>query len=504
MKIRNRLYLASVLVLVVFIVTGFTIIQTNKQINIVNKKSKMMRTFSIKLGELNSVSYEYLLYHEERMQQQWQLAHNSISKLLKEGKESFNKFEEDLESISRALKDIRAIFLKLIAIHEKRQGLVNGEEGITPFVPLEARLISQLLVKSHHVSLATLGLEELMHQEILNVQRKADSVIIISLILFIVVLLSTAFFTNRSIATPISRLVKGAEIIGSGNLDYKVGTSAEDEVGHLSRAFDQMTENLKVITVSRERLNIDLAQKNKELEQIVYVTSHDLRSPLVNVQGFTKELDYSLKDLASAVNSEDVPADVKEKVAFILEEEIPEAMQYIHTSTSKMDSLLSGLLRLSRLGRAALTIKKLDMDGLISDVTSAFEFQVKEAGVKLEISQLPPCKGDATQINQVFSNLLSNAMKYLAPARPGIIKISGYKENEQSVYCVEDNGIGIAQQHQEKIFEIFHQLEPDTSAGEGLGLTIVSRILDRHSGKIWLESEPGKGSKFFISLPTEN
>ena len=265
---------------------------------------------------------------------------------------------------------------------------------------------------------------------------------------------------------------------------------------------DRQEKARKQAEQERERLNAELARKNKELEQIVYVTSHDLRSPLVNVQGFSKELDYSLKELASAINSEGVPMDVRDKIASILEEEIPEAMQYIQASISKMDSLLSGLLRLSRLGRAAIKTKKLDMNNLIADVASTFEFQIKEADVTLTISELLPCKGDATQINQVFSNLLGNALKFLDPARPGIIRISGYKEKEQSVYCVEDNGIGIAHEHQEKMFEIFHKLEPAVD-GQGLGLTIVSRILDRHTGNVWVESEPGKGSKFFVSLPNE-
>ena len=167
-----------------------------------------------------------------------------------------------------------------------------------------------------------------------------------------------------------------------------------------------------------------------------------------------------------------------------------------------MDSLLSGLLVISRLGRAELNAEKLHMNRLITDITKTFEFQIKNADVDLEISELPPCKGDEAQINQVFSNLMGNAIKYLDPNRPGIIKLSGTKEKNQVVYCLEDNGIGIAPEHQEKIFDIFHQLNPEVSNGEGLGLTIIRKILDKHQGKIWVESEPGKGSKFYVSLPT--
>ncbi|MCX5994938.1 MAG: HAMP domain-containing sensor histidine kinase, partial [Chloroflexi bacterium] len=170
-------------------------------------------------------------------------------------------------------------------------------------------------------------------------------------------------------------------------------------------------------------------------------------------------------------------------------------------SSSKMDSLLSGLLRLSRLGRAALNIKQLDMNKLMAEVVASFEFQVKKSGVTIRVEELPPCYGDETQINQVFSNLLDNALKFLDADRPGMIRISGKEEEGRVTYCVEDNGIGIADKDREQIFEIFCRLDPDAGIGEGLGLTIVRKILNRHGGKVCVESEPGKGSRFLVSLP---
>jgi chemotaxis family two-component system sensor kinase Cph1 len=253
----------------------------------------------------------------------------------------------------------------------------------------------------------------------------------------------------------------------------------------------------------RKQLLEELNDKNKELEQVFYIASHDLRSPLVNIQGFSKELDQALKYVQSILfHSEDISSQTKETLTPTLEEDIPEAFQYILASISKMDSLLSGLLRLSRLGRAALNIKNLDMNKLVLDITKSFEYQVKEKGVTLKINKLPPCLGDETQINQVFSNLIDNALKYLDPTQTGAIKISGRKENGHAVYYIKDNGIGIAPEHQERIYEIFHRLNPAATQGEGLGLTVTRKILERHTGKIWVESEPGRGSKFIITLPT--
>jgi PAS domain S-box-containing protein len=252
---------------------------------------------------------------------------------------------------------------------------------------------------------------------------------------------------------------------------------------------------------ARKRLSKELEIKNKDLESILYAASHDLKSPLVNIQGFSHELGQSCELVRSALAGVDQKVDTAKVMEIALNEDIPQALGYIMASSAKMDSLLSGLLDISRLDSIAISVKPIDVNAMMANVIEHIKYQITKAGVQLDIQTLPACVGDISQINRVFTNLLTNALKFLDKSRSGTIYISGESLNDDSVYCVADNGIGIAAEHQEKIFEIFYQLEPDKRKGDGLGLTIAKRITERHNGRIWVESEVGKGSKFFVTLP---
>jgi signal transduction histidine kinase len=304
------------------------------------------------------------------------------------------------------------------------------------------------------------------------------------------------------ISRPILDLARAsAEISRRGDYSIRVKKWGDDEVGLLTDEFNAMLDQIRKRNEERERLNAELESKNKELEQIIYVASHDLRSPLINIQGFNKEIDFILKSALPSLRKHQLADPECAGLVRAFDTEIPGHMEYIFNSLRKMDALLKGLLRVSRLGRDPVTFSTVDVQSLLGEVLGAFEFKMKAEGIVVEVGSLPPCRGDAVKMNQVFSNLVDNAIKYRAPGRPLVIRISGKAEDGRVVYCVEDNGIGIAPEHHARIFEIFNRLDPGKTEGEGLGLTVVSKIVVRHGGAVRVESEPGRGSRFFVAFP---
>ena len=253
----------------------------------------------------------------------------------------------------------------------------------------------------------------------------------------------------------------------------------------------------------RQLLWDELSRKNKELESIVYVTSHDLRSPLVNIQGYSRELERACLGVAQLLSDSSGGAPDQGVLQPILRTEIPKYVRFITAGAEKMNALLKGLLTMSRLDRQSLNIELLDVDRLVNKIIDGMHYQVEANKAIISLGRLGNCMGDALQINQVFTNLIDNALKYRAPDRSLEISISVATRSESEiVFCVSDTGIGIHPDYQQKIFEIFQRLNPKGDIpGEGLGLSLVQRIISRHGGRCWVESQVDQGAKFFVALP---
>lgn len=309
-------------------------------------------------------------------------------------------------------------------------------------------------------------------------------------------------FAQRAVSERYSRkmTLKDRRVL---ELDVTSSFVELDQVVLLLALFQDVTAQ-RHAEAAREELAQLLKFKNQELERLVYLTSHDLRSPMLNIQGFAHRIAGDSATLRQIVESDPfTPADRAAAIE-IVRHQLPRSFGFIQTSVEKMDRLITSLLRLSRLGRAAFQPKPLEVNALVTEVMGALAFSIQAADGVVEVGPLPPCTGDAALVSQLFSNLIDNAIKYRAPGRGLRLTISGEVKNGQAIYRVADNGVGIKPENLERIWEVFFRVDPTgAAAGDGLGLNLVRGIVERHGGKAWVESVPGEGSRFFFALPVE-
>ena len=245
-----------------------------------------------------------------------------------------------------------------------------------------------------------------------------------------------------------------------------------------------------------------IERKNHELESLVFVTSHDLRTPLLNIQGFSQLLQEACADLQRAAAVPEWDGAMRREVTAIAAVTVPKALGFIQASAEKMNRLIAGLLRLSRLGREGVKLERLDLNRMFEEIRTAMARQLQAAGAIVEVDPLPPCEGDTILIHQLFTHLLDNAVKYRDPARPLRVRLGGRREADRVIYALADNGAGIPPAHLEKVWELFHRVDPKGAVtGEGLGLSLVRRIVELHRGEIGVESTVGQGSRFIVTLP---
>ncbi len=274
--------------------------------------------------------------------------------------------------------------------------------------------------------------------------------------------------------------------------------------GDLASSRDELRDlnaNLEGAVGSR---TADLQRANDEIQRFAYIISHDLRAPLVNIMGFTAELEGATKLLADYVAElhERTPADVPEPVLLAAREDLPEATDFIRSSAQKMDRLINAILRLAREGRRSLNPEQLPMNALVKTVTDSLEHRLGERGATIEVQQhLPDIGNDRVAVEQLFSNLLENAVKYLDPARPGKIIVRGEQRGNRVVFDVIDNGRGIDPRDHQRIFDLFRRSGPQDQPGEGIGLAHARALAYRLGGTIGCTSTLGEGASFSLNLP---
>lgn len=249
----------------------------------------------------------------------------------------------------------------------------------------------------------------------------------------------------------------------------------------LREELQSSNEELRKIQDELEKTIDKLEVSNRDLEQFAYVASHDLQEPLRMVSSFTQLLERRYKNQ--------------------LDENADEYIEFIVDGAKRMKDLINDLLAFSRLNTERREFEPVNMETSLNRVFSYFETSIQETKAKITHDPLPTIMGDPSQITQLFQNLISNAIKFHGKEQLQI-HISTHKSGKRWVVGVSDNGIGINQDHQKKIFDIFKRLHTrEEYDGTGIGLAICKKIVERHGGKIWVESKPGKGSTFYFTIP---
>ncbi|MGA8078914.1 MAG: HAMP domain-containing sensor histidine kinase, partial [Xanthobacteraceae bacterium] len=271
--------------------------------------------------------------------------------------------------------------------------------------------------------------------------------------------------------------------------------AAQQEVQTLNAGLEQRV---------RER-TADLGRANEEIQRFAYIVTHDLRAPLVNIMGFTSELDSCLTAIQTYV-SEAAQADDNQtlkdaRTAAI--EDLPEAISFIRASTRKMDGLINAILKLSREGRRVLKPEPIRLDALLQTAAANVQHQVNEAGGTVEIdAKVPALVSDRLALEQIFGNLLDNAVKYRSPVRPLRVEIRAREDRARRVLVeVHDNGRGIARQDHERVFDLFRRSGAQDQPGEGIGLAHVRTMVRNLGGDITLQSEIEQGTTMKLDLP---
>ncbi len=327
-------------------------------------------------------------------------------------------------------------------------------------------------------------------------------------------------FDLRTANADRSQILASSVTIAGSCIVIALGAIAAFQVRRSTRVRDEAETKLRDLNVTLEtsvqERTADLREANDEIQRFAYIVSHDLRSPLVNIMGFTGELEELRGDIFKRIaalshsaseaaalpqNATDSAEPVLESADKQLSDDFSEALGFIKSSIAKMDRLITAILNLTREGRREFSPDRINTRELIEGIAATVAHQAAEANAQIRIEPLPDITSDRLALEQIFSNLIDNALKYLRDGVPGDIAIRGRTKLGFAIFEISDNGRGIDPKDHQRIFELFRRAGIQDKPGQGIGLAHVRALVRRLGGTMSVASELHKGSTFTITLP---
>lgn len=450
-------------------------------------------SINAKVMNINLLTNDYLLGRSERAMRQWWAVYDELGRLCAPAVFAGLEPKEVMNRIIEKHVHLSDIFSSLLVLYERTDKDRAAEE-------MEKRLFSRLLIDTQLLFTLSHKLHELTMEHSRSLQQSTMWLRMLLFIALFVVMSVNSYWLVRKLVTPIDKLIKGTEIIGSGKLEYTVATEANDEIGELSRSFDRMTASIRAITASRDELDREVGERNKaeamlrkvmenlersnrELEQFASIASHDLQEPLHKIMAFGELLKSRTRDS--------------------LGEQDRDYIDRMRNAAIRMRQLIDDLLMYSRVTTQGGPFEPVNLADVLADVISVFDHRLEKTSGEVTVGPLPLVIADRLQMGQLFQNLIGNALKFrkidVAPA----IRVNGRLiGNGFAEIRVDDNGIGFDEKYLDRIFTLFQRLHGGNEfAGTGIGLALCRKIVERHGGTLTAQSMPGEGASFIVILP---
>ena len=479
-KRRIQLMFAAILLIVLgsAVINGWGDRFVGRGIELMRTDAELLRTtFMLKV-----LMEEYIATDEERPLFQWQKLYKELGESLR-AKESAGGDSARLNQLNANYQEVGSLFASLTKAEaaDGKESKGNSEEFKKLVKLMVSSHLEQMISDAHTLHGRTAASTLAAHESTVYVNAifSAFMLVMITMGLYIM---------NRSIIQPVHSLAQGAEVIGNGNFDYRIEVDSKDELGDLARTFNNTAAKLKgfydelqdEIRVRKQK-EAELHRSNKDLEEFAFIASHDLQEPLRNVSSAMQLLEQGYKGKLGS--------------------DADQLIHYAVDSARTMKNLIDDLLAYSRVSARGKQFEKIDTEKALLLSLANLDATIAARSAVVTHDPLPETHGDSTQLTQVFHNLISNGIKF-NKSEPPKIHVSAHKSGHEWVFSVKDNGIGIDDRYIERVFAIFERLHRRSEyEGTGMGLAITKKIVERHGGRIWIESRLGSGSTIYFTIP---
>jgi len=472
MKISSKAAFAAALMLGTMGLIAVSVGWANAQVRAAVAQQHYSVEIAGALNNMRMVTFEYLLNRRDRARLQEQIVWTRL---------------EHLFAKPVALDGAGAALLQSLRNQGEASHRLFGEVGADTGVAaadevqrrFEAQLSSRMLILQQS---SLVEAQQLIHDAGARIDETQHLVLLVTgvgLLAMTVLIGATAWFFRRDVLGPISRLELATREVAAGNWSFELDVGSADELGDMARHFDAMTRALRDSFSRLQVSNRDLLALNKELESFSYSVSHDLRSPLRSMDGFSLAL---LEDYGDR-----------------LDEEARDSLQRIRAASQRMGRLIDELLGLARVTRAELRVQDVDLSTMAEEILSTLAKAEPERRVRWEIEPGIRLQGDRELIAIALQNLLANAWKFTSKVEQAVIRVGTRDENGEQVCFVSDNGAGFDMAYASRLFGAFQRLHHETDfPGTGVGLATVQRVMHRHGWSLSAQAAPGLGATFYF------